>query len=91
VAKVSIVFFDRSYRFITATGRFIFQLPLDHNRVYEERIWQLFTAGAVQMEEDHSIFAAGSADHCSYSYSLFILSTGSFQPLITGCLFSGNP
>jgi hypothetical protein len=68
VAKVSIAFFDRSYRFITATGRFIFQLPLDHNRVYEERIWQLFTAGAVQMEEDHSIFAAGSADHCSYRY-----------------------
>ena len=74
VAKVSIVFFDRSYRFFAATGRFIFQLPLDHNRLYEERIWQVFTPGAVQMEEDHSIFAAGFADHCSYSYhDLFYL------------------
>ena len=68
VAKVSIVFFDGLHRFFTATGRFIFQLPLDHNRSYEERIWQLFPTGAVQMEEGHSLFAAGLADHCSYSY-----------------------
>jgi hypothetical protein len=31
VAKVSILNFDHSYRFIPATGRFIFQLSLDYN------------------------------------------------------------